>query len=186
MDITTYGALLSKVKDNKPTDAQVEQAVNDWLDDHPEATTTVQDGSITKAKLDSNLQGTVDDVVELKSQMTNVENAVEELEAGSLSALGATEGQVPVADGEGSWGWQDQQGGGGVLKVTESNNTLDKTWQEINDAGFSILTTSGEQALQMACMEDEGDYLVTYWSFGWAEPSLYIASSPSDYPVHNA
>ncbi len=34
-----------------PTDAQVETAVNEWLNDHPEATTTVQDGSITEAKL---------------------------------------------------------------------------------------------------------------------------------------
>ena len=31
--------------------ATIEQAVKDWLDDHPEATTTVQDGSITEAKL---------------------------------------------------------------------------------------------------------------------------------------
>lgn len=29
----------------------IEQAVTDWLDEHPEATTTVQDGSITEAKL---------------------------------------------------------------------------------------------------------------------------------------
>ena len=28
----------------------IEQAVSDWLDDHPEATTTVEDGSITAAK----------------------------------------------------------------------------------------------------------------------------------------
>lgn len=33
-----------------PTDAQTAQAVSDWLDDHPEATTTVQDGSLTEAK----------------------------------------------------------------------------------------------------------------------------------------
>lgn len=35
----------------QPTDEQVDTAVNDWLDDHPEATTTVQDGSLTEAKL---------------------------------------------------------------------------------------------------------------------------------------
>lgn len=34
-----------------PTDEQTQTAVNAWLDDHPEATTTVQDGSITAAKL---------------------------------------------------------------------------------------------------------------------------------------
>ena len=36
-----------------PTDAQTAEAVSDWLDDHPEATTTVEDGSITTAKLHS-------------------------------------------------------------------------------------------------------------------------------------
>lgn len=34
-----------------PTDAQVAEAVDDWLDDHPEATTTVQDKSIGAIKL---------------------------------------------------------------------------------------------------------------------------------------
>ena len=36
-----------------PTDAQTAEAVSDWLDDHPEATTTVEDGSVTLAKLHS-------------------------------------------------------------------------------------------------------------------------------------
>lgn len=35
--------------------AQVPLAVNDWLDEHPEATTTVEDGSITEAKLANTL-----------------------------------------------------------------------------------------------------------------------------------
>ena len=34
-----------------PTDAQTAQAVSDWLDEHPEATTTVQDHSLTYEKL---------------------------------------------------------------------------------------------------------------------------------------
>lgn len=34
-----------------PTDEQTEQAVSDWLDAHPEATTTVQDGSLSYKKL---------------------------------------------------------------------------------------------------------------------------------------
>ena len=33
-------------------------AIDDWLDDHPEATTTVQDGAITYTKLHNNLKGT--------------------------------------------------------------------------------------------------------------------------------
>lgn len=52
---------------------QVKQDVEDWLDDHPEATTTVQDGSITKAKLNASLQGTVDDVDALKSELAQTQ-----------------------------------------------------------------------------------------------------------------
>ena len=45
----------------------VTEAVNNWLDAHPEATTTVQDGAITYAKLDTNLKGEVDQISDLKS-----------------------------------------------------------------------------------------------------------------------
>lgn len=50
--------------------AVITEAVEGWLDDHPEATTTVEDGSITKAKLDSNLAGAIDDVGDLKTAIT--------------------------------------------------------------------------------------------------------------------
>lgn len=39
-----------------PTDAQTAQAISDWLDAHPEATTTVQDGSLTEAKFSAALK----------------------------------------------------------------------------------------------------------------------------------
>lgn len=71
----------------------------------------------------------------------------------------------------------------GVLMVTESNLTLDKTWQEIHDAVFSVLVTSNEQLLQLGCSEDDGDYLVAYWTFGLEQPIVYIAESASGYPV---
>lgn len=64
----------------------IEQSVDGWLDDHPEATTTVEDGSITKAKLDNNLQGTVDDVSDLKSAIGNRVHFVFENKAIYLSA----------------------------------------------------------------------------------------------------
>ena len=47
--------------------AAIADEVSDWLDAHPEATTTVEDGAITYAKLDASLQGSVDDVSSLKS-----------------------------------------------------------------------------------------------------------------------
>lgn len=48
----------------------IEQAVADWLEDHPEATTTVEDGAITKAKLNAALQGKVDDVGDILEHET--------------------------------------------------------------------------------------------------------------------
>lgn len=43
-----------------PTDAQVATAVDEWLTEHPEATTTVQDGSITLPKLANDVRAEID------------------------------------------------------------------------------------------------------------------------------
>ena len=51
---TTYDGSAAKtveIPEGGPTDAQVSSAVNTWLADHPEATTTVQDGSVSAQKL---------------------------------------------------------------------------------------------------------------------------------------
>ena len=50
-DGTTFWAGIGQ-----PTDEQVKKAVDEWLDDHPEATTTVEDGAITDAKLNFKLK----------------------------------------------------------------------------------------------------------------------------------
>lgn len=54
----TAGQLLRKTENGTewssvgaPTDAQIEAQVTAWLTAHPEATTTVQDNSVTDAKL---------------------------------------------------------------------------------------------------------------------------------------
>lgn len=39
------------VEEGQPTDEQTNNAVTNWLNEHPEATTTVQDGSITEQKI---------------------------------------------------------------------------------------------------------------------------------------
>ena len=54
----TLGQVLSTLADGTtrwvdpvvPSDAQAEQVISDWLNEHPEATTTVEDGSLTYAK----------------------------------------------------------------------------------------------------------------------------------------
>lgn len=64
--------VLIKIAEALKDTSAIETAVGNWLEDHPEATTTVQDGSITKAKLDANLQSTVDDVTDLQSLIDSV------------------------------------------------------------------------------------------------------------------
>jgi hypothetical protein len=54
------------------TSDEIKAEIDAWLDDHPEATTTVEDGSITYAKLNSSLQGTVDEVGDLKSAFDSI------------------------------------------------------------------------------------------------------------------
>ena len=87
MDATTLGAAIALAKKNAADPTVIEGAVSDWLDDHPEATTTVEDGSITKAKLNSDLQDTVDQVGELKT-------AIDEIVDNSLNLLNPTDFQV--------------------------------------------------------------------------------------------
>ena len=43
-----------------PTDEQTSEALAAWLEDHPEAVTTVQDGAITRAKLHTGVGNIVD------------------------------------------------------------------------------------------------------------------------------
>lgn len=58
-----------------------------------------------------------EDYTELETDVGVLKSAIEDLEAGSLSALGATAGQVPVADGLGSWAWGAQAGGTQTIQV---------------------------------------------------------------------
>lgn len=55
--------------------SDISEAVSDYLDDHPELVTTVQDGSITYAKLDSSLKEKADDVSDLKNALNSLPNA---------------------------------------------------------------------------------------------------------------
>ena len=73
-------------------DSVVEQAVSDWLDAHPEATTTVEDGSITEAKLESSLRN---GIVESGKEIT----AVTKLSAETIDFTIDASGYIKYADG---------------------------------------------------------------------------------------
>ena len=68
-ELGTVVALIKSMSGADP--AVIEQAVQDWLDDHPEATTTVQDGSITEAKLAQDVLADLAEVEELKEAIEN-------------------------------------------------------------------------------------------------------------------
>lgn len=68
--------------------ADVEQAVSDWLDEHPEATTTVQDGSITEAKLAQDVLAELGEIEELKEAIEKQKPPVEYKFSGDDLLLG--------------------------------------------------------------------------------------------------
>ena len=64
------------VDQGTPTDAQVGEAVDAWLEDHPEATTTVEDGAISRAKLDADLKGKTDAIPDNTARITVLEDII--------------------------------------------------------------------------------------------------------------
>lgn len=120
-----------------PTDAQVDAAVDDWLDEHPEATTTVQDGDITYAKLDSNLKGTVDDVGELKSDKADADGTYSTLTAGNLATEDGSNNNTP---------YLFRASGGGVrVGEREYDKIVGGTvaWNQLNKDNFTDASSWG-------------------------------------------
>lgn len=56
-----------------PTDSQIGEAVQDWLDNHPEATLNVEDGSVTFAKLSDGVNTLLDEVTDLDENYAAVD-----------------------------------------------------------------------------------------------------------------
>ena len=76
----------------KPADPEVIAAeVDAWLEDNPEATTTVEDGAISYAKLNSDLKGSVDDVGSLKSAINAIGLYYDDIVEGSISSSDGTD-----------------------------------------------------------------------------------------------
>ena len=106
-----------------------------------------------QTKGDEVLNSLPQDYTELSEDVGGLKSAIEDLEAGSLSALGATAEQVPVADGNGSWAWGAAGGlptGGttGQALVKNSNASGDVKWANISGGastlnGLSDVNTSG-------------------------------------------
>lgn len=97
-------------------------------------------------------------IAEAKTILERAEDAVTECEAiaesistEGLSAVGASNGQVPTADGDGSWSWAEPQGGGGggvtvddAMSATSTNPVQNKviTAQLRGKADKTVATTT--------------------------------------------
>ena len=102
-------------------------------------------------------------------EFDQVRNAISDLESGSLSAVEATAGQVPTADGEGSWEWATPSGGGGTASAEPHNFAFDG--KNLKDA------FADADALWLALSQENytnihiGDYWPVvldgdYWDYG--------------------
>ena len=75
--------------------------------------------------------------------------------------------------------------GGGVLVVTDTDGTLDKTWQEIYDAmlsGGAVISATNPPRVEMVFAVQHDTKGDIYRAF--IGSSQYVASSASDYPAH--
>lgn len=78
--------------------------------------------------------------------------------------------------------------GGGVLIVHDVDGTLDKTWQEIADAGFAVLAievNAGAQTILQPLimfMSSGGTYTVYFYDFAEGTPLHYETQSSDGYP----
>lgn len=92
-----------------------------------------------------------EDYTELETDVGELKSAIEDLEAGSLSAVGAANNQVPTAHGNGTWTWENQQGGGAV--------------QDVQVDGVSVLDAQGVANVPIGEQGKLGVYQI-YKSFG--------------------
>ena len=82
--------------------------------------------------------------------------------------------------------------GGGVLVVTDTEGTLDKTWQEIHDADFAVVKipyenveehTSGVEISTISVVFADSAYGDTIYIVELQGGSDYTADAANGYPV---
>lgn len=105
----------------------IEQAVMDWLDDHPEATTTVQDGSITEAKLAQDVLADLAEIPELKEAIVPLTPSATSGDVGKFMKVKSVSGGK-VAEYE----FGEASGGGADIDDTAGIGDTDKAWSADN------------------------------------------------------
>lgn len=137
-----------------PADPDVVEAfVNDWLDDHPEATTTVEDGAVTAAKLASDAVTTAKikdgEVTDAKLAASGVKNDVSVLQNRTGQIIEQGKNLLPVEKYESTIGGLSVTYENGTIKrngtATSSVTTIPGVWASspfVLKAGSYIFTIS--------------------------------------------
>lgn len=106
------------------------------------------------------------------------------------SASAADKDKVLTIDENGVPVWAENQGGGssggGVLIVTDTHGTLDKTWQEIHDAPFAVVISGDSRMPVINALGFGSAYVIGCVGDPTGEDIktvIYRASSSDEYPA---
>lgn len=110
--------------------AEIEQSVSDWLDDHPEATTTVEDGSITKVKLASALIGYIDERIG--------DVAIDGFESGYITTKNSTVDTTSVTSSSNMMYNIVECSEGDMFLITGVGGSSGRAWCFIDSSGNSL------------------------------------------------
>ena len=119
---------------------------------------------------------------------SNGDWVAEDAPSGLPSTTSANAGDVLSLNNSKEAEWTTPSSGGGVLAVTETDGTLDKTWQEIHDAfvagSVRLLVDDDGNSIVYGIAGVGYDKREGYFVFADSGRS-YSATSASDYPTHS-
>ena len=186
MDMQSVMMAAAIAKQNIADPEVVADVVEGWLDSHPEATTTVQDGAITRAKLHADMQAKVDAVATLETAV-----------AGKLAKPSGNGmyGQVLQSNGDGTTAWADAPEGGGsgagvstalknaLLQIALKAAYIDGNGPSYYQALYNALNASGEPAVLSsisASLNLNGHPVYSGDSLDSLKPYLTVTAAYSD------
>lgn len=182
-ELGTVVALIKSMSGADP--AVIEQAVQDWLDDHPEATTTVQDGSITEAKLAQDVLAELGEIDELKEAIAPLSGTKSSDASGVDLDLTDEDGYViaRLKDGHIQTKKFDSRDCGDTssARTTPLFSTIDFWEPETADSGYSNPTSGWGQDTSRTDWTATDKYL--YYEFLAHYYDVYLGTYSDGYQV---
>lgn len=171
------GLLIAMIEQASGADpAVIEQAVQDWLEDHPEATTTVQDGSITLAKLASDVAAKINQVSQLSDEIIDVKSAI------TTDVKDVTGNEIIYF----SSGWINTSGGTVDINNVKSGDVVYTVVSCVEGDKFTISGTGKSAARLWAFVASDGTRLTVAGASETRTNYVLTAPENSAYLVLNA